>query len=823
MRSGPLRFTILSLALLGLAGTAGAAPPGPADAGPDAAFDRDVLAAKRSMMSEPQKAYVSAKDALTLALAAPAGRPQALEQATARWLMAEALTRTRRPDQALPLLDQALAVVVKAAPDTKLHGDVLKSRGHAAATLGRVQAALTDFQNAYNIYKRANEPRSEAITLQEIGTIYSDARDYPRELQYYAQARDTFAQDPALTLTADNNRGFALKSMGQLAQAEAEFRSALSVADQLKSGALKADILANLGFTEALEGKDAAARADARRGLALAEADPEARAEKPLLLGVLAKAADNEGDHQGAARLLDQVFAGVDLASTQMEFKDFHELAASAYEAVGDRDKALRHLKAFKRLDDQGRALAASTNAALMAAKFDFANQATKIAELKVDQAQSQARFTAAFVGILAFGGLVVTSLITYAFFTMRRSRNRIRAVNGELETANTSLEKALKAKTEFLATTSHEIRTPLNGILGMTQVMLADRRLSDEMRERLTLLKSAGDTMNAMVSDLLDVAKIENGGLTVNKADLDLARLLEDTSTVWRDQAQTKGLGFRLDLDACPARIVEDGDRLRQVLFNLLSNAVKFTERGEVSLSARTVQRGGGARLSISVADTGVGIPADQFDRIFESFTQVDSSTARHFGGTGLGLTICRNLAEALGGAVTVESTLGAGSTFTVDLPLQLAPELAAPANESGRPGLSGVSLLVLDANPLAQAMIRAVLIDKVRRLDFASDVDAAVEALRARAFDRVLVDGAGLERLFPEDPFAPVARLARLGIAPVCALWPNCTPEVRARLAAAGAVQVIAKPIAPAALVKALDEGLVDHVADEVALGAA
>ncbi len=796
----------LILIVLAMASAAGAAPA----LATDPPFDRAVLSAKSAMMTAPQKAYAASKEALAIAQKAPAGRRQDLEQATANWLMAEALTRTKHPEQALPILDRALAVVARAAPDTKLHGDVLKSRGHAAATLGHVQAALRDFQAAYKIYERAHEPRSEAITLQEIGSIYSDARDYPHELQYYAQARDAFSQDPALSLSADNNRGFALKSMGQLGEAEAEFRHAYGVADRLKSGALKAHILANIAFTEALEGKDAAARADARRGLTLAQADPEARSERPFLLGALAKVAAREGDDTGAARLLDQVFAGVDPASTQMEFMDFHELASNVYEVTGEREKALAHLKAFKRLDDQGRALAASTNAALVAAKFDFANQATKIAELKVSQAQSQARFTTAIIAILLFGGLIVTSLITHAFFTMRRSRNRIRAVNTELETANGSLEKALKAKTEFLATTSHEIRTPLNGILGMAQVMLADRKISTETRERLGLLKAAGDTMNAMVNDLLDVAKIENGALSVDKTEIDLHRLLEDTAKVWRDQAQNKGLGFTLDLADCPARIVEDGDRLRQILANLMSNAIKFTERGEVSLRVKTTAHEHGERVSIAVADSGIGIPADQLGRIFESFTQVDSSTARQYGGTGLGLTICRNIAAALGGDVEVESRPGVGSTFTVSLPLQRAAE-AAPV-ETGPRGLGSARLLVLDDNALAQAMLRALFSDKVGRLDFVSSPVELPDTLRSGDVDCVLIDGGCLIRQAPDDPIAAFRSLASAATAPICVLWPGLDTGIASQLSAAGAACVLAKPVAGATLFQQLDACLTE-----------
>jgi signal transduction histidine kinase len=803
MRLGSsIGLTVLCAALC--VRTVSAATATSATAAGSTPFSAEILAAKSSMMTEPQRAFDHAQAARRIADGDAPSAARDIEVATASWLSGEALTRLKQPEQALPILDQALVVVSRSGPDTKLHGDLLKSRGRAAAAIGKVQSALTDFQSAYGIYAKTKDARSEAMALQEIGSIYSAARDYSHVLQYNAQSRDTYSADPALLLTATNNRAFALKDMGKLDEAGAEFRKALDAANALHSAYIEAHILTNIAFTEALAGKRTAARRDAQRGLSIASQDAEARGERPFLTGVLAKVALDDGDVGASVGYLDQVFAGVDLKTTPMDYRDFHEIASRAYEAAGDRTKALEHLKAFKRLDDQGRTLAASTNAALVAAKFDFANQATKIAELKVSQAQSRARLTSIIITILVLGGLTVTSLITHAFFTMRRSRNRIRAVNHELETANKSLQKALKARTDFLATTSHEIRTPLNGILGMAQVLLADRSMSDSARERLSLLKSSGDAMNAMVSDLLDVAKIENGTLTISRKEIDLRALLEDAANVWRDQAQNKGIELRVDLAGCPERVIEDGDRLRQVLFNLMSNATKFTETGWVSLSASVDPAGEGERLSISVADSGIGIPATECDRIFEAFSQVDGEKSRQYAGAGLGLSICRNVAHALGGEVKVRSAPGEGSTFILDLPLQ---RVESPAADAVGAGLATTSLIVLDDNLLSQALLRAVLAAKVKALAMVSNYDEALEVAASGAADQFLLDGAFLSRTFEARAIECAGRLAQATSAPVDVLWPAPTPEQEAQLLAAGVRMVIAKPIAPTALVQVLE----------------
>lgn len=774
-----------------------------------AGFDGQVTASKIAMMAEPAAALSHALAAATFAQAKPAGPDHDLALATAQWLEGEASTRLRKPADALALLNPALTTVQRLKPNSKLQGDLLKSRGRAFAAQGKVQQALADYHEAFRIYQRANEPRSEAMALQEIGSVYGDARDYAHVLQYYAQSSEVFSADPALSLTSHNNRGSALKNLGRYPEALVEFRAALAAAEQLKSGYLQAHILNNIADTEALNSQPAAARADVNRGLALAASDPEARSERPFLLGVLAKVESDAGAYGTAAALLDRAFAGVDLTKSGMDYRDFHEIAAKVYDRAGRQGLALEHLKAFKRLDDQGRELAANTNAALMAAQFDFANQDLKITKLKAGQlerdmalAGARARMhTLILMGIL-IAAFTVLAVALAGFVSMRKSRDRIQTANDQLGVSNTALEKALKAKTEFLATTSHEIRTPLNGILGMTQVILADRATPSGVREKLQLVQGAGETMKSLVDDLLDVAKVETGAISISREPFDLGQALLHTVSFWTGQAQAKGLSLLLNTADAPRRIVGDESRLRQVLFNLMSNALKFTESGEVHLCVAPSDNG--QTLVLQVRDSGIGIAAEDHERIFEAFTQVDGGTSRKYGGTGLGLSICRSVVTAMGGTIAVSSEAGAGATFTVRLPLTLAGADAVEAEEP--PGLASTALLVFETNPLAQGMLRAVLASACRSLTFAPDMATAMETLASARIDLIFADGPALIALGDVKAAVGALRGERNALKVVATLPAACAAEAPG-LVAAGVDQVIVKPISASDLIARLD----------------
>lgn len=733
-----------------------------------------------------------------MAVTDPATRRLALAQA--RWLGAEALVRLDHASAARRLVESAGALA-RMTGDMKLLGDIQLTRGGVLTNAVRVAEALSAYQAAHAAFVRAGDPRGQAIALQSIANLYTDGRDYQNAERYYRQAEDVFPDDPVLALTLYNNR--ALLQLVQLRYRAAirEFDRALELARQRGAALMQARILGNLANAY-IELGELANGERARDAARLLTDRPEARAARLQIQAVGAQLALRRGDIGTARDRISPVFEGADLARTGANFRDAHVIAYEVYKASGETALALSHLQALRRLTDEETRLAASTNTALMAARFDFANQELRIARLKAEElrasvalersrAQFQRMLTIGVVG----GAIVIVGLLSVGIVTLRRSRNQVRAANIDLAASNTALEKALAAKTEFLATTSHEIRTPLNGILGMAQVMLADRALPPAQRERVQIVHGAGLTMRALVDDILDVAKMETGHLVVAPEPVDLRVLLDEIARMWAEQARTRGLAFDLDIETAPHWIVTDAGRLRQVAFNLLGNAMKFTQAGSIGLAVRTIDEG--QRFTLAISDTGIGIPAHKHEDIFESFRQADSTTTREFGGTGLGLTICRNLARALGGDIAVASRVGEGSVFTVTLPLVEAAPAVEPAAQT-----AGGGIVILERNPIARAMLKTVLAPRTAEIMLADHLVDALARLPGAA--RIVADSATLG---DDDP-ARLAAAARLASAaaehgtPAFVLWREPDAAIVRRIEEMDAMTLIEKPIAGPAL---------------------
>ena len=759
-------------------------------------FALRAAAARDEIMIDPAKALTDSDALRRMAGSRDSDERRVHVDATADWIRAEALISLNRPKEALAVIQHALAEMDRSDTEPGLRGELILARGGVANLNGNVEDALRDNQDAFRLLGRGGNARGQAIALQNIGAIYADAGDYSNALKYFGQSIDAYSADPKLLLSAYNNQGNSLFELKRYAAATAAFQRALAIAQKTGNILQQARIQRNIAATQAEAGNFKPAEAALADAFRLSVGGPAA-GSRAALYGVAARLALRQNQLDRAADMIDRAFAAAVGAEANLPMRDFHQTAYEIFRARGEQQQALEHLEAFQKLDDQARALAASTSAALMNARFNFTNQELRINNLRTEQTEASARFRNRMQLALLSAAAAISTLLLIGFLSIRRSRNQVREANTSLLTTNVALEKALAAKTEFLATTSHEIRTPLNGILGMTQVILAGRALDPTLRGRIELVQGAGETMKALVDDILDVAKMETGELRIQTAEMDLKRLLEDAVTVWTGQAETKRIGIEFDLDHCPTKIVADEVRLRQIIFNLMSNAIKFTDRGQVRLACftETDEESEIESLVIRVADSGIGIPQDRVEEIFESFRQVDGGVTRRHGGTGLGLAICRNLARAMGGDVTVTSTLGAGSTFTLTLPLERGAADVAPADRTAATSLATANLLMIEPNPLGQGIMRALLAGECASVQFTTEIAPALDALNTGAVDHLLAEGSALG-LDPAEAGALAAACADAK-ARFTLLWREPTPELLAQLAEQGVGHVVAKPI--------------------------
>ncbi len=362
--------------------------------------------------------------------------------------------------------------------------------------------------------------------------------------------------------------------------------------------------------------------------------------------------------------------------------------------------------------------------------------------------------------------------------------------------------EAAARAKSDFLANMSHELRTPLNSIIGFTHVLVRDDALAAEHRHQLKRIEEAGRGLLTVVNDVLDFSKIEEEGVKLSPRVFSPVRLLENLVALAHPQATDKGLSLVVDYPHDRRLAVEgDVDRIRQILGNLLSNAIKFTSCGQIRLGLQSRRRPDHIQLDFQVADTGIGIAADQIEGLFRRFAQADASISRRFGGTGLGLAISKRLVEAMDGSIDVWSEPGHGATFEVRLRLPAARAEAeetaeTPVHPQGAARLATLKVLVAEDVPVNQELVRLMLDPLGCQVTVVDNGEAAVDAAEAGGFDLILMD----MQMPVLDGLEATRTIRRLGgevsRTPIVALTANVLPEQIERCRRAGMDDHVAKP---------------------------
>ena len=419
---------------------------------------------------------------------------------------------------------------------------------------------------------------------------------------------------------------------------------------------------------------------------------------------------------------------------------------------------------------------------------------------------------------LISIGCMLYVAHLVAAVRQSSRTTAALRQANREAGDQRQRAEIASAAKSDFLAVISHEIRTPMNAVISAAN-LLRRTRLDRDQREHVSMLMDAGDVLMGLLNDVLDFSKIEAGRMQLELADVHLNDKLNSVSRLWKSKALANGVRLSVEIDpAAPEVIRTDPLRFQQILFNLLSNAVKFTSSGEILVAADWDE----ARrmLSVSVSDTGVGIPVDRLARIFDSFEQADVGTTRRYGGTGLGLAISRKLAELMGGTLTASSVEGEGSVFQIDLPVQAA-SAGKPASERIETrdevetvdiaSLAGRSILAAEDHEVNRRILGLLLEPHGCRLTLVENGAEAVEAAQLEAFDAILMD-----MQMPVMDGLEAARRIRLdGInaqTPVIALTANATDVHRAAWDAVGVHAFLTKPIDPLLLSQTLAQACME-----------
>lgn len=593
-------------------------------------------------------------------------------------------------DEGLAELHKSINIA-KQIKDKRLEARALNNFGNIYREMGDFARALNYFEEALAINEDLGDEVATSINLTSIAQLLYDLNDFDSALDYALRCIPIFenAHDDNRVATTYNIIGNTYFKREEYDHARKYFEQNLQDTDHESASYIFA--LSGLGKVQYRQNDFENARKCLEE--ALKEAIEQEHAEVQIICNYyLGKINMDEGDFRQALTLLNRAFEMAEDYMRKHDVMSLHETLSVLYDKMGNIPSAFYHLKAYERL------------------KEELFQQTTinKLRNLQI--------------------------------------RQKVELTQKEKQVA----EKTAHLKQQFMANMSHEIRTPMNAIVGMTRLLMDKEPRTDQLKY-LNAIRQSADNLLVIINDILDLSKIEAGKIEIEQTDFVLKELMNSLNDMLLFKAEEKGLAFNISIDEqIPVRLSGDPTRINQVLINLAGNALKFTEKGSVCVNA-TLSKKEDNKLYIrfDVIDTGIGISPDYVEKIFESFTQAGTDVARKFGGTGLGLTISKQLVDLMQGEIKVETKLGEGTKFSVIIPLvesenQTAIDETPIIDHSKREQLSKLNILLAEDNEFNRMVAEDTLKELLPgiRLDIAVNGQEAVDKVASGNYDIVLMD---------------------------------------------------------------------------------
>lgn len=487
---------------------------------------------------------------------------------------------------------------------------------------------------------------------------------------------------------------------------------------------------------------------------------------------------------------------------------------SEVYDKLSQTKKALLFLKLHVNLKDSILKDLENKNQSSATTKFKVDQMSDSIDKLsKENKKQEQASKFSKFINILSIAFIIILSLLSLSLYKNNVIRNKSNHLllekNNELEVAKSKIEKASQARAEFLSTVSHELRTPLNAINGISHILLEDKPKPSQI-EFLKSLKFSGNYLLTYINEILEINRIESNNIEIVNTNFNIRELLQNIKNSLQELASVNNNQFKLNIEEqVPETLIGDPTKISQIFINLINNALKFTENGSVNINVSVLDNNEtDCTLKFEVQDTGIGIPNDKLDSIFESFSQGSIEINRKYGGTGLGLTIVRRLVQFLGGNIIVESELGQGATFSFNLKFGIGENIKSENEHIINENIFiDKKILLVEDNRINQMITKKILEKKRIICEICDTGEDAIEQIKTNNYDLVLMDvhlpginGTDATRIIREfDAITPIIALTAISLY-----------ENREMLLSYGMTDVITKPFDPDFFYKTLEANL-------------